>query len=165
MYVCSPPPSHRPPRVKTSLLCSICHCGRIHDAKLSNVNISENKIKEHFMKRFWEWSERLGTYKNVLKIQEIKEGAPSAPPLNPPMFWNWKTKAACWAMKRAYVSEGLDHEVIHLGLLWLQIKTVYKLSLSKCAHAIYKLGGTINNNNYNCLRKFLKTAYYFLVSG
>ena len=46
-----PPPY---PRMKTSLFrtCSIQHCGRIRDAKESNVKVSEDRMKEHFIKRF-----------------------------------------------------------------------------------------------------------------
>ena len=32
--------------------CSIEYCRRIHDAKKSNINVSEDRIKEHFIKRF-----------------------------------------------------------------------------------------------------------------
>ena len=28
------------------------HCGRLRNAKKSNVNVSEDRIKEHFIKRF-----------------------------------------------------------------------------------------------------------------
>ena len=48
-----PPPSPQP-RMKTSLFmtCIIQHCACIRDAKKSNVNISEDRIEENFIKRF-----------------------------------------------------------------------------------------------------------------
>ena len=78
-----PPPPHL--WMKTSLFrrWSVQHCGRIRGAKLSNVNVSKDRIKEHFIKRFSGRLEGLGSNKDVLK----KGGrGPSAPPLNPPML-------------------------------------------------------------------------------
>ena len=48
------PPPPLPPQMKTSLFrrCCIQHYGRICDAKLSHVSVSEDRIKEHFIKRF-----------------------------------------------------------------------------------------------------------------
>ena len=80
--VLTPPPLS----MKTSLFrrWSIQHCGCIRGAKWSNVSVSEDRIKEHFIKRF---SGRLTGLGLVQKRFE-KGGAavPSAPPLNPPML-------------------------------------------------------------------------------
>ena len=45
------------------------------------TDISEDRIKEHFIKRFSGWLEGLGSYKNALK----KGGGASAPSLDLPM--------------------------------------------------------------------------------
>ena len=42
--------THPPPRMNRPY--NIQYCRRIHDAKKSNVNVSEDRIKENFIKRF-----------------------------------------------------------------------------------------------------------------
>ena len=81
-------PSPPLPGMKTSLFraCSIQHCGRIRDVKWSNVNVLEESIQEHLIKRFPGRLEWVESYKNVLK----KGGAPP-PPLNPPMPFMWQS--------------------------------------------------------------------------
>ena len=49
--------------------CSIQHCGRIRNAQQSNVNVSEDRIKEHFIKRFSGRLEGLGLYKAFWKCR------------------------------------------------------------------------------------------------
>ena len=51
--------------------------------KLSDVNVSKGRIKEHFIKRFSGRLEGLESYKNVFKIQEIKGGGGGRGPLGP----------------------------------------------------------------------------------
>ena len=64
-------PSLPPPPLSTPLhpvsVWSRQHCGHIHDPKWSNVNVSEDRIKEHFIKRFSGRLEGLGSCENVLK--------------------------------------------------------------------------------------------------
>ena len=50
----NPPPPSIPTRMKASLFRTYCiqHCGRIRDAKLSNVNVLRDRMKEHFITRF-----------------------------------------------------------------------------------------------------------------
>ena len=87
-----PSPPSLPPLNETSLFrrCSIQHCERIRDAKLSNVNVSEDRIKKHLIKRFLGRLKGLRSYKNVLKKDGGGGGhdplTPWPPPLNPPMI-------------------------------------------------------------------------------
>ena len=66
-----PSPLPSPPLFRR---CSIQYCGSIRYAKLRNVNVSEDRIKEQFIKRFSGRLEGLGSYKNVFKTQDIKGG-------------------------------------------------------------------------------------------
>ena len=69
------------PRIKTSLFrtCSLQHCERIRDAKQSNINVSEDRIKTKKKKRF------LKQNRSVSGRKKRGEGCRSPPPLNPPM--------------------------------------------------------------------------------
>ena len=64
-----PPPSPQP-RMKTSLFmtCSIQHCACIRDAKKSNVNISEDRIKENFIKRFLKQNSSVSGRRSVNRV-------------------------------------------------------------------------------------------------
>ena len=98
--------------MKTSLFkaCSIQHCEPIRDAKLNNVNILEDRIKEHLQDNF---------QSKIVKYFENRRKNASPPPLNPPMLTGiWQqykdffipTKCKCPAPDVMIAWKGLPHE-------------------------------------------------------
>ena len=107
-------PHPTPLRIKTLHFgtCSIQHCERIRDAKYSNVNVSEDRIKDHFIKWFSKQNNCIGSGETFRKYK--KKGGPQPPPLNLPMKfslfqalgqWGRSESSAGWGDEQGLVEE------------------------------------------------------------